>query len=100
MLALRGRIATRRGDRAAAVGYWQAAARHGIQENVPLFAWCAGRECGGEEGEHLMKEACASMGREPDVVLQEFLKATAEEPETGCKQAPLVARSHRRGSML
>eukprot|EP00747_Dinoflagellata_sp_TGD_P012710 gnl/TRDRNA2_/TRDRNA2_121925_c0_seq1.p1 gnl/TRDRNA2_/TRDRNA2_121925_c0~~gnl/TRDRNA2_/TRDRNA2_121925_c0_seq1.p1 ORF type:complete len:521 (-),score=83.70 gnl/TRDRNA2_/TRDRNA2_121925_c0_seq1:144-1571(-) len=109
VLTLRGRISTRRGDRDAAVDHWQAAARLAIEAHVPFMAWIAGRQCGGAEGEQLIQEACAAMGRRDEEVLREFQEATDGEPEAASDigvpmhaktSPPALPRRHSDGSLV
>ena len=77
-LALRGRIAARRGDREAALGMWKLAADIAIAEMVPLLALCVGLDCGEEEGEIIQSAASEAVGRPFGTVLDELLAATED----------------------
>ena len=79
-LARRSRVAARRGDRSAAVGFALAAAQVAMEEYVFLMAVLAGRECGGEEGGIFVQDACDQMGRPPEVVIQELAQVRREGP--------------------
>ena len=70
-LALRSRVAARRGGRGAAREFARAASQMAMEEHVPLLAVLTGRESG-EEGVTCMDEACETMGRPLGVVLQEL----------------------------
>ena len=77
-LALRARVAVRRGDLGTAVGFSRAAAQVAVEEHIPLMAVLAGRERGGEEGGEAARKACEQMGRPLEVVLQELDQAEVE----------------------
>ena len=70
-LALRSRVAARRGGRGSAREFARAAVQVAVAEHIPLLAVLTGREFG-EEGVMFMEEACKKMGRPLDVVLQEL----------------------------
>ena len=79
-LALRSRVAARRGGRAAALGFARAAVDVAMEEHIPLMAVLTGREFG-EEGVMFMEVACEKMGCPLDVVLQELAEARSHGPE-------------------
>ena len=70
-LAMRSRVAARRGGRGCAMDFARAAAQVAVEEHVPLMAVLTGREFG-EEGIVFMEDASVTMGRPLDVVLQEL----------------------------
>ena len=70
-LALRSRVAARRGGRGSAMEFARTALQVAVEEHVPLMAVLTGREFG-EEGVMFMEDACEKMGRPLDVVLQEL----------------------------
>lgn len=70
--ALRGRLAARRGDRAAAVECWRQAGAIAMEERFHLYALQVGWQCCGEEGRLIAEAACVAMGRSMQVVLREL----------------------------
>ena len=79
-LALRSRIAARRGGRGSALEFARAAVQVAMEEHIPLMAVLTGQEFG-EEGIMVVEDACEKMGRPRDVVLQELAIARADGPE-------------------
>ena len=78
-LARRARIASRRGDRSNAVGFLRAVAQVAMEEHVYLMAVLAGRECGGEEADVCMHQACDKISRPLEVVLSELAQEAHRE---------------------
>ena len=78
-LALRGRLASRRGDRGEALKCWTLSANGAIAEMVPLLALCVGLDCGGEEGEKMQCAASEAAGRPPHRILDELLYARSDQ---------------------
>ena len=57
----RGRIAQRKGDEAAAIVAFQAAADVAIKEYAPMLAIIAGRDCGGVKGEAMIQRGLEAL---------------------------------------
>ena len=79
-LALRSRVAARRGGRGSATEFAWAAVDVAMEEHVALMAVLVGLESG-EEGVMLMENAAKQMDRPRDVVLQELAQARGDGPE-------------------
>ena len=79
-LALRSRIAARRGGRGSAMEFARAAVQVAMEEHIPLMAVLTGQEFG-EEGVMFMEDACEKMCRPRALVLQELAQAAGHGPE-------------------
>ena len=79
-LALRSRIAARRGGRGSAMEFARAAVQVAMEEHIPLMAVLTGQEFG-EEGVMFIEDACEKMCRPRARVLQEHAQAAGHGPE-------------------
>ena len=79
-LALRSRIAARRGGRGSAMEFARAAVQGAMEEHIPLMAVLTGQEFG-EEGVVFIEDACEKMCRPRALVLQELAQAAGHGPE-------------------
>ena len=79
-LALRSRIAARRGGRGSAMEFARAAVQVAMEEHIPLMAVLTGQEFG-EEGVMFIEDACEKMCRPRALVLQELAQAAGHGPE-------------------
>ena len=79
-LALRSRVAARRGGRGSAMEFARAAVQVAMEEHIPLMAVLTGQEFG-EEGVMFIEDACEKMCRPRALVLQELAQAAGHGPE-------------------
>ena len=79
-LALRSRVAARRGGRGSAMEFARAAVDVAMEEHVPLMAVLTGQGFG-EEGVVFMEDACEKMGRPLGILLKELAQARDDGPE-------------------
>jgi hypothetical protein len=67
------RIAIRGGRRSDAVASFKAAAAAAMESFAYSLAWLIGRECGGTDGQKIIHDACAAMGKTDDVLEREYV---------------------------